>query len=343
VSAATAARLIDETRGFVVLDDVEGIAAKAGKDVQVTEFVQALKVSYSQNTAWKYWTDVRTMRTEKLNFFGVKMLNNTLGVDSVLGTRMIRIQTRKMPDGMKSSVKDFSPQELRELQNLRNELHGWAFMNVKAVAEAYKEVYKNKTDRQAEIAAPLRTMARLVGNPGISAQLETALSRQHIQEIILDDDPIRTLKEAILNLVKQGYDTVTISHIRLEMRALLDANYGMSHTNEIPEWDRPEWLGRQLRSNNYIADAEMGRMRVYGKNLRLVKFAEWVINEVVEQKDEDGNLVYQLVKKEPGDFCRGCKGCPYRTAGCEFQELRMKTEDHEYRFERNNTGSDKVH
>ena len=86
VSAASAARLIDETRGFVVLDDVESIAAKAGKDIQANEFVQALKVSYNKHTGVKYWTDIKTMKTEKLDFYGVKLLSNTLGADSILGT-----------------------------------------------------------------------------------------------------------------------------------------------------------------------------------------------------------------------------------------------------------------
>ncbi|MBV5326505.1 MAG: DUF3631 domain-containing protein [Chlorobium sp.] len=327
VSAAAAARLIDQTRGFVVLDDVEAIAAKAGKDVQITEFVQALKVSYNKHTGVKFWTDVKTMKTERLDFFGVKMLNNTLGADSILGTRMIRIQTRKIPDGMKpSSVRDFTAEEIRRLQSLRNELHTYAFDNVERVDHAYREVYSSKTDRQAEIAAPLRTMAKIVGDPSITTALETSLARQHIQQTIAMDDPVETLKEAVRNLIKQGFDTVTLTHLRLEMRALLDANYGMSSTTEIPEWNRPEWLGRQLRSNDLVSDIDLGRKRVYGKNLRLVRFSDWIVDEVVATHDEKGNLIYRAPDKAPDAFCQGCQGCPYRSAGCELQEFRQREE-----------------
>jgi hypothetical protein len=45
----------------------------------------------------------------------------------------------------------------------------------------------------------------------------------------------------------------------------------ISHS-EIAEWSKPEWLGRQLRSNDLVADVDLGRKRVYGKNLRLVRF-----------------------------------------------------------------------
>ena len=327
VSAATAARLIDETRGFVVLDDVESIAAKAGKDIQATEFVQALKVSYNKHTAVKFWTDVKTMKTEKLDFFGVKLLSNTLGADSILGTRMIRIQTRKMPDGMKSNVRDFDHEDMAKLRALRNELHSWAFENVSSVNHMYRQVYENKTDRHAEISAPLRTMARLVGDPAISSQLETALARQHIDAMATNDDPIETLKEAVRNLIKQGFETVTLTHLRLEMRALLDANYGQASTTEIPEWDRPEWLGRQLRSNDLVVSEDLGRKRFFGKNLRLVRFSDWIVDDIVATHDPEGNPIYSKPSKEPEAFCQGCKGCPYRAAGCELMEHRLRDED----------------
>lgn len=326
VSAASAARLIDETRGFVVLDDVESIAAKAGKDAQISEFVQALKVSYNRHTAIKYWTDIKTMKTEKLDFYGVKLLSNTLGADAILGTRMLRVQTRKMPDGMKSKVRDFDHEDLRRLRELRNELHCWAFEHVKRVAEVYGEVYANKTDRHAEISAPLRVMAKIVGEPALSAELEKALARQHIKAEVFNDDPVETLKDAVRNLIKQGFETVTLTHLRLEMRALLDANYGQDLTNAIPEWDRPEWIGRQLRSNDLAVNEDLGRKRFFGKNLRLVRFTEWVVEDVVGAHDEDGNPVYARPNKDPEAFCQGCKGCPYRAAGCELMELRQKEE-----------------
>lgn len=325
VSAASAARLIDETRGFVVIDDIEAIAAKAGKDIQIGEYVQALKVSYNKHTAVKYWTDIKTMKTERLDFFGVKMLSNTLGADPILGSRMLRIQTRMMPSGMKSNVRDFTVEEMVSLVQLRHELHTWAFENVREVERVYREVYANKSDRQTEIAAPLRTMAKLVGNLEVTTKLEAALARQHTQTSVQEDDPIETMKEAVRNLIRQGYDTVTVTHLRLEMRALLDAHYGMSSTTEIPEWDRPEWLGRQLRSNDLVADVDLGRARVYGKNLRLVRFSSWILDEVKATHDAAGTPITSMGRK-PQEFCKGCDSCAYKMTGCELQVLRARAE-----------------
>ena len=326
ISAAAAARLIDETRGFVVLDDVEAIAAKSGKDFAANEFVQALKVSYNKHTAVKYWTNMKTMQNEKLDFFGVKLLSNTRGADSILGSRMIRIQTCHMPPGTQYEFRDFTVEELMQLKALQNELHTWAFKNVALVDATYREVYVKKSGRQDEIAAPLRTMAQILGDPDITGMLENSLARQHIQETIHSDDPVEILRDAVRNLIDQGYETVTVTHIRLEMRALVDTNYGMTHTTDIPEWDRPEWIGRQLRSNDLVADINLGRTRVYGKNLRLVKFTEWIINEVQAVNDKGDNVEHIKLNKKPEDFCKGCQSCPYRTAGCELQVLRMRDE-----------------
>lgn len=323
ISAATAARLIDETRGFIVLDDVESIAAKSGKDAQINDLIQHLKVSYNRKTAKKPWTDIKTMKPETLDFYGVKMLSNTLGADPVLNTRMIRIQTRKMPEWVKATIREFTAEELEDLHLLRNELHTWAFENVSRVEKAYHAVYASKTDRHAEIAAPLRSIAMLVEDPDVSAKLESSLARQSSQQRTIDDDPVETLKEAVRNVIKQGFTVVTITHVQLEMRTLIDANFGITHTTEIPEWDRPEWIGRQLRSHDLVMADDLGRRRFFGKNLRLVRFKPWAVQEVL--KDVEGNST-PVTAQAPEAFCRGCDMCPYRNAGCDLQAARAQEE-----------------
>ena len=324
VSAATAARLIDETRGFVALDDVESIAAKANaKDTQASELVQALKVSYSKETAVKWWTDVKTMKPKRLDFFGVKSLSNTLGADPVLASRMIRIQTRKMPDDVKTHITEFSDDDLKSLRCLRNELHTWAFENVGAFNAAYREIKENKSVRLNEISAPMRAIAQICDNPYLSAQLEKCIERQVRQQQVNDDDPEKYLDEAVAELIKRGYETVSVTHIRLEMARGFDENYGKSSTTEIPEWARPEWLGRQLRTRELIDPTYTARKWVFEKNLRLVRFSEKAIKEVAK---DSNNRVYVDGKQDPAAFCKGCQGCPYENVGCDIRPGRMKKE-----------------
>jgi hypothetical protein len=119
-SAAAIARLIDETKGFVVFDDLESIGRRKGRDApQFTELVQALKLSYNQETSWKTWTDVsRGMSVKRLNFYGVKMINNTTGSDPILGSRLLKIHTRKIPSHLQNVLGTTEPSDVIELNKL---------------------------------------------------------------------------------------------------------------------------------------------------------------------------------------------------------------------------------
>jgi len=321
-SAATVARHIDECRGFVVLDDLEAIGSKSGRDAAYGELVQALKVSYNKHSAVKVWTDVKTMKTERLNFFGVKMINNTQGADSILGSRMLRVQTRKIPAGLQHELQDLSLEDLDKIARLRQELHTWAFENVNEVNDIYRLNHSKRSDRSEEIAAPLRVMAQLADSDELKQELETALARQDVKTLD-DDTPEDILKEALYNLVVSGYSTVTLTHISNEMGTLLDANFGQESKTEIPEWSRPEWIGKTLRGNDLSDQQSAGRKRFFGKNLRLVKIADWFVENCVTRfsKENDG-LAPEVNKLEAGDFCRGCDGCRYRATGCELMSLR---------------------
>jgi hypothetical protein len=322
-SAASIARFIDESRGFVVLDDLEMIGNRGG---EFSELVQALKLSYNKTTAVKLWTDVKTMRTQLLDFYGVKMINNTQGADNILGSRMLRIQTRKIPENIRKGFGELLPTTTARLHELRDELHTWTFENVSTIESEYKILFPKGTDRSDEITAPLKVMASLAGNHELRTQLEIALTRQKQKSMDLDD-PKEVLHEALKHLIAQGYDMISITHLVLEMRSLISQDYGKSFTNEIPEWARPEWVGRMLRSYDLI-DSDPGksmRKRVYGANLRfypirpsyLEEVRSWFVTQDVE---------VPIGTREPTDFCQVCETCPFRTLACEIMVRRQEDE-----------------
>jgi hypothetical protein len=324
-SAASVARFIDESRGFVVLDDLEAIGNKGG---EFSELVQALKQSYSKATATKLWTDVKTMRTERLNFFGVKMVNNTTGVDSILGSRMLRIQTKKIPDNLKQGFRDARLADDRSLDELRDELHTWAFENASAVAAAYRGLFPRSSDRADEIAAPLAVMAELAGVPELTARLEVALLRQRYSGME-PEDPVQVMNEALRNLVAQGYEMISITHLVLEMRSLIHENYGKGFTTEIPEWARPDWVGKQLRTHDLI-EADPGRQerrRLFGAHLRFYPVRRSFVEEVRKSFAEQG--VEVRAGTDPTAFCQGCQGCIYSLHNCEIMPKRLKIEGEE--------------
>ena len=101
----------------------------------------------------------------------------------------------------------------------------------------------------------------------------------------------------------------------------MDENFGANMTNEIPEWQRPEWIGRQLRTLGLLDSVDLGRSTFYGKRLKVMQFNDYAINEVIE---ELGATIDQI--KEPFDFCKGCSTCPYANSHCDFRAKRLQEE-----------------
>jgi hypothetical protein len=320
-SAASIARFIDESRGFVVLDDLEAVGGKGG---DFSELVQALKQSYNKETAVKLWTDVKSMRTQRINFFGVKMINNTRGAGAILKSRMLRVRTSKIPDHLREQFQESQPVETRRLDALRDELHTWTFENVVIVDAEYRRLFPKNADRAEEISAPLKVFASLAANERLSHHLEVALGRQN-RESLGPDDPIRIMHDAIKNLIRDGYRHISVTHLVLEMRRILRDDYGQFSAAELPEWLKPGWVGRKLRAYDLIdtADAGVERKRVFGTNLRIYPIREGVVEEVVGWHGRQG-VVVEAGPRQAGDFCRECEACTYNTLGCEIMRKRLQ-------------------
>jgi len=332
ISAASIARLIDQTRGFIALDDLENVGKRRGGDAQFDELVQALKLSYNQKSAVKYWTNMKTGRLERLNFFGVKLIGNTRGVDAILGSRMFTIATRVMPQ---EATLDLSGQLSEpELVQLRNELHTWAFSSVTAVNEAYTAIHPNKSTRAQEIAAPLRTVSRLAGDADIEATLQRALERQSRLDV-QPETPEQVLREALINIVTESINetgalrtVVTITEVIMRMTLLVDPNFRKAFTNELSDIESPEWVGRQLKQQYVDTEVRLPRTELYGKFLRSYQLADSFIAAATEDVISKDELARLKRSRDPRDFCRGCSACPYRNA-CDMRAVREAKEAQE--------------
>lgn len=328
ISAASIARLIDQTRGFVVLDDLESVGTRKNGDAQFDELVQSLKLSYNKMSAVKFWTNMKTGKLEKLNFFGIKLINNTRGVDEILGSRMMTIATRKMPEGHKL-VEDglLSPAEREEL---RNDLHVWAFSNVGAVAQTYAMVFPNKTTRADEISAPLKVIATLSGEEAVASSLERALEHQ-VNLDVLPETPEQILREALERILLEAMredgvirTVVTVTEVIMQMAVLVDTNFGKRMTNELSDIESPEWVGRQLRQNYMKMGAEQIRLSMYEKYLRGYRLHEEFVDKMVAKGRDQYSGELQR-NDDPRAFCKGCASCPYRSK-CDMREVREAKE-----------------
>jgi hypothetical protein len=336
VSAATLARHIDATRGMVIIDDLEQIGAGTGKDAQFDDLVQTLKLSYKKSTAQKMVTEFKNGQAfqREFNFFGIKVINNTRGSDAILGSRMLTINTRHMPAAIRidKSLR-MQPDALNEL---RNQLHSWAFNNVKLVADSYLAIFPNKTSRQDEIEAPLRVIAALSGHETLYEGMEKALARQ--KNVSTDPySPEEIMREALETIMRRSIERsgvvptwVTVTQVMMEMASLVDENYGKEFTTSLSSIEKPEWVGRTLLQRFVDPDAPRVRTTMYSKGLRAYQLTEEFITSVLTKLAEESPALgsHDLPRSDNFKlFCQACSGCPYLLK-CEMQQNRVRASSH---------------
>lgn len=312
VTAPTMMRLIDESGGLCVIDDLEsvGVSGKGGKK-KFSDIAQVLKVSYKKSTATRMITDPTTRKTQVMNFFGIKIVSNTKGVDDILGSRMLHIHTRYIdPD----SLAEFQLRQTfdeGDLDHLRNVMHTWSYEHTSLIHQTYLSMSKRQSDRESEIALPLRVIAKLSGDNDIIVGLETALAAQKRRRN-RHSNPSEMLKEIIDRLIVGGFRSASITHVMLEMRKEMDPGYDIDYSKEMPGWSKQEWIGRKLREMG-VTKEESFRKRVKGKNLRFIDFKDTYISAVLSKEG-----VKKPKTKAPESFCNDCSVCSFKHHQCEI-------------------------
>jgi hypothetical protein len=160
-SVPTAVRALDRIGGLAVIDDLEGIGRRSGED-EFGEFVRQLSTSTRKDTATTTWTDPTTMRVEKLDLYGVKVVIGAPGADRTFPVPALRVHTRKLPkEGAAQS--EHRPPSPIALQELRDNLHIWVMENVGRIDGLYRLSYSQPRSPQEALTAPLKVLADLPG------------------------------------------------------------------------------------------------------------------------------------------------------------------------------------
>ena len=321
VTPQAIARMVHESRGLVVIDDLEAVRRR-DRGGAFPELIQALKVSGNRRSAVKMWTDVATTLTSKLNFYGFKLILNTSPVDAMFGACTVHIHTRRMPEGIIDAFAARPSLTTHALYQLRQELHVWAYGHVAEVERAYRKVYPGPTGTCEEITAPLRALAALAGDDALTRQLNSALRRLEQEPTPRDSSsPQETLAEAMRNLIIQGYAPwITLAHVTLEMRRLTAHDHGRE--GEWPAWLTSEGVGKALRAGDYLErDAGPRRERLWGKQLRVLKLREDYLEQVRHWATQEGLHIAEA--QQAFGFCSRCEDCAYRLVDCDIMAHRV--------------------
>lgn len=307
-SVAGVVRLLNETRGLVVLDDLESVG-RGPEGSAFGDINQMLKQSYKKRTGRRAVTG-KNGKTMIFDFYGPKVINNTKGVDEILGSRMLHVRTRKATAVLLSGL---SPGGLepQEAVGLRNELHVWAMGNARALREQYLRLAGRRSDRREEIFAPLRAIALLADDPTLMDTLDEALARQgQRQEEICD--PADLLMEAVNECIRRGaVRKISSAQLRLELTLIGNRNSSAESSVEAPVWLEPEWVGLKVRSLGLRTAGKVVRIRLFGIVTRVYELQPSYVDEVITRLSDTGRAM--TAQTDPLAFCerRSCRACPY--------------------------------
>ncbi|MBP0447765.1 DUF3631 domain-containing protein [Roseomonas sp. SSH11] len=234
---------------------------------------------------------------------------------------MIQIPTRRLTLEKLDALGGLPPAPAATTEDLRQELHTWAFENVEQIAGTYEEM-RSSLDRSSEIVTPLRVIARLAGDTGFAGRLEDAIAN-FVGKPIDPENPSDVLAGVVRRLVQRGFRKVCATHIRLEMGLEMDSTYGRENVSAIPEWARADWIGRELRNRGIVdprAPAERKRPAAGGSALNLYPIEPEFISEALAGQPGApvvDPLSWCLTKEEGA-----CGACRYFSVGCELSDRR---------------------
>jgi len=317
-SPAAIARQIDKTRGLLVLDDMDHLGGKSKTGAQTEQLRQLIKQSYSKKSASKVVFDGSKENT--LNFYGIKVINNTTGIDPITGSRCLHIFTSKIPPLESQAFITQSENQLDydDLSEVRDNFHTWVFSNTQRIDHAYQQEKQGKTNRTDEIHAPLRTFAKLSGDKSIIDSLEKALARQTLILGSKNQKPVDLLIDIISKLIFQGHRSVTPTHVYLEMLLSLQSSTASTFSISGKTFS-PEWVGRQLRAQNLVSTSGRNtRKTIRGHKLRVLEIAPDAIKKVLGKDLQDMEDSESL---SATSFCQftvsnSCNGCRYSGIKC---------------------------
>ena len=166
--AAGMVRLLDESRGLLVLDDMDATGALSLDGDG--EIAMALKTGYKRATSRKPLAD-RGGRIRMVDYFGPKFVTRTRLPGAVLGSRMITVPTEPR---LTANLNSSTGLDDAEIADLRDELHCWGMANVAGLRRAFEEIGAGEGTRWDEIIRPLRAVASCSGSE-VALKLEEAL------------------------------------------------------------------------------------------------------------------------------------------------------------------------
>ncbi len=154
--------------GTVILDETENMTTR--NKVQDSERAAILKGGYSKsNKVWRY--NVEKEVIEAFEVYGPKVMSNIFGIEDVLMSRCIPVNSEPAPSSVMMKLKsptNYYKENIEEIKELTGRLCLCAmetFQKVYAIFSDKDSLFETDTPRLTQIMNPLLAVARLVDIP----------------------------------------------------------------------------------------------------------------------------------------------------------------------------------
>jgi hypothetical protein len=315
-------RFVDMGRGLLVLDDLEKVGQRRGRQgaPEFNDINQILKVSYNKTTGVKTVVDSNG-NNQRLVFYGPKVITNISGLDPVNESRTYTIHCRKMPldVALSGRIKGHNRERCDEL---RQELHAWGMAQARAARELYEERMTTLGDRARQIAAPLEVIAEMVGREDFRMELRQALDRQGARRAE-DVTAVDLLVSAVIGAIGRGArHYISAEQIRLELALMPEAMMGSPmQPDDLQVLEDTRWIGKVLLAQDIRLTNESKRLRLPGGYNRWYDLNPQFVARVLHERAETGD---PIAPPYPGEdprhalrYCEqepACSSCPYSSS-----------------------------
>jgi hypothetical protein len=303
----------DRTRGLVCVDDLEEMAPSRGRNAGIINpLQQIIKQSYEKTGAHHTRIGEDGDLAER-NFYGVKLINNTQGIDTITSTRMFTIHMRRRTEQALAEMLGLQEHKLTVLakRRLRNQCHIWVFSNVDEINRVYQGLLPKCIERSDEISAPLRTLAEISGDETIKAHLEVAIQRREGAVPAVED---AALLEAMDACIARGQTSVAAHQIINEVIRILGADWDCTNRQEIQLWMQPKWVTEKMHIEGWIERKHASRPRVPHNESSVKRLTAYEWNQkFLAERIAALKAVGKEIPSSPdaNSFCLGCAKCEY--------------------------------
>jgi len=210
ISTSSLFREAETKQLTLILDEQEGIASKRAAE-EKGEYIALLKDAYKRTGTVKRQSSSNYEITEEFQVFSPLVIANVYGLESILRTRVIQINTEPAP---KEAVKDLSPlrpsapEFIKEVQFIRDQLYCWVMQSHLDLRElVHFEMKDEVNNRAAELFSPIFALATYIELSGgkefkLLERLHNGLpSKLMKRSSFKTKDPVQLLKEACRSLL----------------------------------------------------------------------------------------------------------------------------------------------